>query len=194
MTSPGSTRTSSRGTYSTPSLRRGILPPQSTNPHWHIPRALESLEGEVEAARLVIGLWEGYSRWRLQGLGQRKGELGTATSAIVLSSMVAERALKTLHAHCLPTSAPPRTHALVEIYDEIDATTQSEVESQFRNMPNEWDGYDDNATVAAILQIADHNFVDWRYTMEPRSTGGGIPKPLLRVAAAVVMVCMRKQT
>ena len=30
----------------------------SVNPHWNVPRALHSLEGEIEAARKVIEVWE----------------------------------------------------------------------------------------------------------------------------------------
>ncbi len=47
----------------------------SVNPHWNVPRALHSLEGEIEAARKVIEVWEPFLQHRLAGNKEHSYEL-----------------------------------------------------------------------------------------------------------------------
>ena len=58
-------------------------------------------------------------------------------------------------------------------------------------MPAFWLEYWDGDEIEEVFRIANSSFVDWRYTMEPKATTGGIPKGVLKAGFAVKMVCWR---
>lgn len=161
----------------------------SANPNWHIPRALHSLEGEIEAAKKVIEMWEPYLNHRIAGNKEHTNELGIATVAIMLTSVIVERAIKTLIAQTQPDVKPEHTHKLLVLFKKLHPSVQQEVQSQFETLPVAWQRYSDDISIEKVLRIADASFVDWRYTMEPRATTGGIPKPVLKAAIAFKIVC-----
>ena len=161
----------------------------SANPNWHVPRALHSLEGEIEVAKKVIEMWEPYLNHRLAGNKEHTNELGIVTAAIMLTSVIAERAIKTLIAQTQPNIEPKHIHKLITLFKKLDPSVQQEVQSQFETLPAVWQQYSDDTSIEKVLQIADASFVDWRYTMEPKATTGGIPKPVLKAAVAFKMVC-----
>ncbi|MYL10231.1 MAG: hypothetical protein F4015_12365 [Acidimicrobiia bacterium] len=164
----------------------------SPNAHWHVPRALHSLLGEVDTACWLVNRMAPQAEHRLQTGHSLPEEIGTVTICITSISAVAERAIKTLAAQTQPT-APKRTHKLAVLFNGLDAATKSAVREEFGALPRLWqDEYLSNSdTVDGILETANTNFVDWRYTMEPKATEGGIPKPLLAVCAATTLVGIR---
>lgn len=68
----------------------------SANRSWNVPLALHSLCGEIEAAHLLVQAHEPLLRHRLAGSKQAFTELGIATMCVVITSLIAERAIKTL--------------------------------------------------------------------------------------------------
>lgn len=162
---------------------------RSPNPHWHVPRALHSLFGEVNTAYWLVNRWAPQMEHRLQTGKWLTEELGTATICITAISAIAERAIKTLIAQTQP-DAPERSHKLADLFNELDSATKSAVRMEFDALPRLWeDEYlSSSDTVDSLLRTANTNFVDWRYTMEPEATGGGMPKPLLAVCAATTVV------
>ena len=167
----------------------------SANPHWHIPRALHSLYGEIEAADMLIRACEPLMGQRLAGDGEQTAELGIATTTVVLTSLIAERALKTLIAQTKPHAPVPHSHELSALFGNgLDATEQDAVQRRLETLPRFWDNYAASSTAASVLDIASNNFVDWRYTMEPRKVTGGMPKPLLAAAIAVTLVGIERLT
>ena len=171
----------------------------SVNTHWNVPRALHSLEGEVEAARKVIEVWEPFLQHRLAGNKEHPYELGIATTAVILTSIVAERAIKSLIAQMqpgvkpwqLPGLKPREHHELSKLFGKLQPEHQRECQSQFQQLPAFWLEYWDGDEIEDVFGIANSSFVDWRYTMEPKATTGGIPKGVLKAAVAVKLVCWR---
>ena len=161
----------------------------SASPHWHIPRALHSLYGEIEAADMLIRAWEPLLDQRLADNGEQATELGIATSAIVVTSLITERAIKTLIAQTKPHEPVPHSHELSTLFrEDLDTTAQDAVQRRLETLPRLWDDYAGTSTTASVLEISNKNFVDWRYAMEPKEVTGGMPKPLLTVAVAATLV------
>ena len=171
----------------------------SVNPHWNVPRALHSLEGEIEAARKVIEVWEPFLQHRLAGNKEHPYELGIATTAVILTSIVAERAIKSLIAQTqpgvkpwqLPGLKPREHHELSKLFGKLQPEQQRECQTQFQQLPTFWLEDWDGDEIEDVFGIANSSFVDWRYTMEPKATTGGIPKGVLKAAVAVKLVCWR---
>lgn len=170
----------------------------SVNPHWHVPAALQSLEGEIIAARNAIAEWEPYLTYRLSGNREHIYERGMVTMCIIQTAIIAERAIKTLIAQTQPKANPKRTHKLIDLYKELSMSVQQQVQTQYEALPEIWARYTvENAgektvaSVEAILNQASGNFIDWRYTMERNYTTNGIPKLLLKASVAIKFVCWR---
>ena len=171
----------------------------SVNPHWNVPRALHSLEGEIEAARKVIEVWEPFLQHRLAGNKEHSYELGLATTAVILTSIVAERAIKSLIAQTKPVVKPwqlpglkrKEHHELSKLFGKLQPEQQRECQAQFQQLPAFWPEYWDGDEIEDVFRIANSSFVDWRYTMEPKATTGGIPKGVLKAAVAVQLICCR---
>lgn len=163
----------------------------SANPSWHVPRALHSLYGEIEAADTLIRSWEPLLSQRQKDQQEATTELGVATTCVVVTGLIAERAIKTLIAQTSPQGAPPHSHKLSELFREnLAVNEQDAVQRELEALPTFWDGYAETATASAILDVSSTGFVDWRYAMEPTGATGGLPKPLLTVAVAVTLVGM----
>ncbi|MXZ84872.1 MAG: hypothetical protein F4Z02_04360 [Acidimicrobiia bacterium] len=150
---------------------------------------MHSLLGEIDTAYWLVNRWVPYMEQRLQTGTEPTEELGTATICITSISAASERAIKTLTAQTRP-NAPDHTHKLVLLFNELDDATKNAVREQFAALPKLWeDEYlKSSDTVDGLLETANTNFVDWRYTMESKTTGCGIPKPLLAVCAATTLV------
>ena len=121
-------------------------------------------------------------------------ELGTATACVVATSLIAERAIKTLIAQVAPNQQPwsgvtrSNRHSLIWLFEQkLDSQVQAEVECQLWTLPEFWIDYAETNSVAKILRLSSTNFEDWRYAMEKGATGG-VPKPLLKVAVALTLV------
>ena len=168
----------------------------SINPHWHVPRSLHLLEGELVALMILVDAWQRHLQSRLDGNGELTHELGIATSITVLAAHAAEVSPKALLAQTHPTEKP-RTfgqHQLSKLFSALDSSVQLEVEKQFVAMPTEWEKYigeEYGDSVGSIFSIADNSFVDWRYIMEDGASGG-IPKGVLKATAAARIVCAKK--
>ena len=87
-------------------LGRIYLLGPSANPFWNVPRALKSLCGEIEAAQILIRAWEPLLNHRIAGNNEALTEVGIATTCVVTTSLVAERAIKTLIAQAKPQEKP----------------------------------------------------------------------------------------
>lgn len=171
----------------------------SINRHWNVPRALHSLEGEIEAARKLIEIWEPLLHHRVAGNKEHPNELGTATAAVVLTSIAAERAIKSLIAQTQPNVKPWQLpglksrehHELSKLFGKLQPEQQRECQTQFQQLPTFWLEYWEGDEIEEVFRIANSSFVDWRYTMEPKATTGGIPKGVLKAGVAVKLVCWR---
>ena len=170
----------------------------SINLHWHVPIALHSLEGEIVAARKVVEIWEPFLRHRVTENKEHVYELGTATTAIILTSIIAERAIKSLIAQTQPNVKPwqlpglkPREHhELSKLFGKLRPEQQQECQMQFQGLPASWLEYWEGDDIEDVFRIANSSFVDWRYTMEPKATTGGIPKGVLKAGVAVKKVLL----
>ena len=78
----------------------------SASRFWNVPLALKSLCGEIEAAQILIQAHEPLLRRRLAGSNETLTELGMATMCVVTTSLIAERAIKTLIAQVSPKEKP----------------------------------------------------------------------------------------
>lgn len=161
---------------------------KSPNAHWHIPRALHSALGEIEAVAHLITLCEPYLNYRLREGVEDARELGVVSSAVFNAAIVAEKSLKTLLALEAVGSRPVRRHSLKDLFDMLKPETQEAVRTAFRAITKRNKEYWDNDDVDSVLSIASTSFVDWRYTMEPKETTGGIPKGVLLAAIAIICV------
>ena len=172
----------------------------SANPFWNVPRALKSLCGEIEAAQILIRAWEPLLNHRITGNNEALTEVGIATTCVVTTSLVAERAIKTLIAQAKPQEKPwgPKDrrkgqkgqdgHNLKVLFSQrLDPLDQNAVQRRLEALPDFWSRYAEVDTVGNILDIASDNFVDWRYAAEPGGVTGGVPKPLLKVAVALTL-------
>ena len=176
-------------------LGRIYLGGPSPNQSWNVPLALKSLCGEIDAAQILIRAHEPLLAHRLGGSKEALAELGIATMCVVTTSLIAERAIKTLVAQTNPKERPWSRkqkgdgHSLNELFRQrLACVDQEAVQYQLETLPSFWDHYAETGTVEAILDIASDNFVDWRYAMEPGGASGGIPRPLLKVAVALTLV------
>ena len=99
----------------------------SINPYWNVPLALHSLEGEIETARKIIELWEPLLNHRLAANEEHLHELGTATVAVMVTAVIAERGLKSLIAQTQPTVKPPtgrNGHKLDYLFGQLEPSLQ----------------------------------------------------------------------
>lgn len=170
----------------------------SVNPHWHVPAALQSLEGEIVAAQNSIAEWEPYLAYRLSGNSEHLYERGMVTTCIIQTAIIAERSIKTLIAQTQPKTNPKRTHKLIVLYKNLSIPVQQQVQTQYETLPESWAQYAVEKvgetiedSVEAIMNLASDNFIDWRYTMERSRTTNGIPKLLLKASVAIKFVCWR---
>ena len=168
----------------------------SVNPHWHVPAALQSLEGEILAAQNAIAEWEPYLAYRLSGNREHIYERGMVTLCIIQTAIIAERAVKTLIAQTQPHANPKRTHKLIQLYKALSTPVQQHVQIQYEALPESWARYavenigeEIESSVEAVMSQASDNFTDWRYTMERDCTTNGIPKLLLKASVAIKFVC-----
>lgn len=173
----------------------------SANPYWNVPLALKSLCGEIEGARILIQAHDPLLNHRLAGFKETLTELGIVTVGIVTTSLIAERAIKTLIAQTKPLEKPWSRkdaidgHNLSGLFSKrLNGEDQAAVQHQLETLPMFWKYYADTSTVDGILKIASDNFVDWRYAMEPKGVTGGVPKPLLKVAVAITLVGIHRLT
>ena len=170
----------------------------SVNPHWHVPAALQSLEGEIIVAQNAIAEWEPYLAYRLSGQAEHIYERGMVTMCIIQTAIIAERSLKTLIAQTQPHTNPKRTHKLIELYKALGTSVRQQVQAQYEMLPESWARYavenvgeEIESNVEAVMNQASDNFTDWRYTMERDRTTNGIPKLLLKASVAIKLVCWR---
>ena len=178
-----------------------LLGGPSINPHWNVPRALHIVEGEIVSSITVtvIDAMEPHLKSRISGKGQHVHELGMAVSAILITSHAAEIALKSLLAQTIPNENSRdfggRTgHNLSDLFANLHTEVKSEVEAQFYEMPKEWENYagkEYGQSAEEVFRIANGTFVDWRYAMQDGASGG-IPKGVLKAAAAVRIICATK--
>ncbi len=173
----------------------------SANPLWNVPLALKSLCGEIEAAQILIQAHEPLLRRRLAGSNEALTELGVGTMCVVTTSLIAERAIKTLVAQAnakkKPWSRKNRGggHDLTGLFREgLNLVDQAAVQHRLETLPRFWSEYAETSSVEDILEIASDNFVDWRYAMEPGGASGGVPKPLMKVAVALTLVGIERLT
>ena len=163
--------------------------------------ALKSLCGEIEGARILIQAHDPLLSHRLAGFKETLTEFGIATTCVVTTGLIAERAIKTLIAQTKPLEKPWSRkdaidgHNLRGLFRErLNAEDRMAVQHQLETLPMFWKHYADTSTAADILSIASDNFVDWRYAMEPKGVTGGVPKPLLKVAVAITLVGIHRVT
>ena len=96
----------------------------SSNRSWHVPRASHTLYGEIEAARLLIQLDEPLQEERLATRKEDSGERSMATTCVVVTSMIAEIAVKTLIGQTRPDQRPSsrglgaERHSLVWLFQQ----------------------------------------------------------------------------
>ena len=166
----------------------------SVNPHWNVPLSIQSLIGEIVLARKNYDLWQIYLRQRIDTGPGHPHEIGIATSLIIQTSLIAERSLKTLLAQTNSTWNGANEHDLSKLFRKLSDDDQQRIQLQFNHPCFEANWLrlheEKGDKVKDLLEIAKNNFRDWRYWMEGRPTGGGIPGPLLKVCAAAVLVCI----
>ena len=114
---------------------------------------------------------------------------------VVTTSLIAERAIKTLIAQVSPKGKPwshkngGDGHDLTGLFRQrINPLDQAAVQHRFEALPSFWSQYAETSSVEDILEVASSNFLDWRYAMEPGGASGGVPKPLLKVSVAFTLV------
>ena len=175
----------------------------SANPFWNVPLALHSLCGEIEAVQILIRAHLSLQNLRLAENKEATYELGMATMCVVTTSLIAERAIKTLVAQTKPQEKPwsPKLsaqfqgHELSALFRErLNSVDQEAVRNQLETLPIFWNHYAETRTVEDILEVANDNFVDWRYAMEPGGATGGLSKPVLKVAFAFTLVGIERLT
>ena len=159
----------------------------SINPHWHVPRALHSLEGEIDTAKRIIERLDPFLEQRIAGF-EHVHELGVVSVAIMVSALVAERALKSLIAQTQPTVQPEKTHGLANLFAQLEAPVQEEIKAQYQMM-QDWVAHHED--IEKVFSVASKSFEAWRYTMEDRTARGGIPRDVLKAGAAVHAICFR---
>ena len=166
----------------------------SVNSHWHVPHAIQSLIGETYLARRNFDIWQPYLAQRIEKGDEHAFERGIATSLIIQVSLVAERSIKTLLAQTDPSWNGVKEHDLIILYRQLDYQDRRLIQAQFDhpNFASNWLKVSDEkqSDVESLIDTAKRNFVDWRYSMERKRTGGGIPGPLLKASAAVNLVCI----
>ena len=175
----------------------------SANPFWDAPRALKSLCGEIEAAQILIEAHEPLLNHRLAGNKEALTELGIATTCVVTTSLIAEKAIKTLVAQTKPQEKPwspkllpgVKGHDLSALFKQrLNPMDQNAVQRQLETLPDFWNHYSETRSVEEILDIASDNFVDWRFAAESGGAPGGVPKPLLKVAVAFTLEGINRLT
>ena len=182
---------------------RTYLGGPSANPFWNVPFSLKSLCGEIEAAQFLIQAHAPLLEQRLADNEEMLTELGLATTCVVTTSLIAEKAIKTLVAQTKHREKPwsPRLlpglkgHDLAALFRQrLNPTDQDAVQHQLETLPAFWNHYAETRSLEEILDIASNNFDDWRYAMEGGSPTGGIPKPLLKVSVAFTLVGINRLT
>ena len=166
----------------------------SANPYWHVPRALHSALGEIEAAKHLISLWEPYRDHRLREGSEDTLELGLATCAVINTALIVEKALKTLLALQVSGSRPRRWHSLNDLFDELEPNTKQDICVAFREVVRRNEGYWEDDDFDSVLTTASATFVKWRYGAEPNGATGGIAKGVLLAGLAIVCVGVTRLT
>ena len=184
-------------------LGRIYLGGASANPFWNVPLALKSLCGEIEAAQILIQAHEPLLEHRLAGNEEVLTELGIATTCMVTTSLIAEKAIKTLVAQTKHREKPwsakllpgLKGHDLAALFSQrLNAADQDAVRRQLETLPPFWNHYAETRSLEEILDIASNNFDDWRYAVESGGATGGVPKPLLKVSVAFTLVGINRLT
>lgn len=163
------------------------------NPHWSVPKGLEDLQGMMKGAILLIEELDKQLARRDKGEHPLPDIIGIAACATMVTSYVAEIAIKTLIAQTKPGQKPPKSHNLLYLFDQLDQDTQEKVQNTFITMtplgqPN-WINMNEN--IRQTIAIGSENFVEWRYRAEKKSVSNGIPKSLINVVEAVRRVTLR---
>ena len=182
---------------------RTYLGGPSANPFWNVPFSLKSLCGEIEAAQFLIQAHAPLLEQRLAGNEEMLTELGLATTCVVTTSLIAEKAIKTLVAQTKHREKPwsPKLlpglkgHDLAALFRQrLNPADQDAAQHQLEILPAFWNQYAETRSLEEILDIASNNFDDWRYAMEGGGPTGGIPKPLLKVSVAFTLVGINRLT
>ena len=154
---------------------RTYLGGTSANQFWDVPLSLKSLCGEIEAAQILIQAHAPLMEQRLAGNEEMLTELGIATTCVVTTSLIAEKAIKTLIAQTKHREKPwsPKLlpglkgHDLAGLFRQrLNSVDQEAVRHQLHTLPAFWNNYAETGSLEEILDIASNNFVDWRYAME----------------------------
>lgn len=184
-------------------LGKTYLGGPSANPFWNVPLSLKSLCGEIEAAQILIQAHEPLLEHRLAGNDELLTELGIATTCVVTTSLIAEKAIKTLVAQTKHREKPwsPKLlpglkgHDLAALFRQrLNPADQDAVQRQLETLPAFWNHYAETRSLEEILDIASNNFNTWRYAIERGGATGGVPKPLLKVSVAFTLVGIDRLT
>ena len=170
----------------------GYIRSTGVNPHWSVTLGLEDLQGIMKGSMLLIEELDRHIARRDKGEGPLPDIIGIAISVTMLTSYAAEIAIKTLIAQTKPKQKPPKSHKLLDLFEQLDQDTQEKVQHTFNTMtpigqPN-WIGA--NRGIRQTIEIGNDNFVEWRYRAESRSVSDGVPKGLINVAEAVRRVTL----
>lgn len=165
------------------------------NRYWHIPRGLEVLQGALSSAMLLLEELDKHIELRDTKSEPHPDMLGNGAVATFVVAYLTEIAIKTLFAQINPLDKPPQGHDLLDVFNFLSQETQREVQDMFENMEPlggdlNWLG--ENESVKEILKIGRFNFNNWRYLMEKEEVTDGIPKGLINVAQAIMIVCQKK--
>lgn len=161
---------------------------QGANPRWIVAASLSTLPGLMESAILLI-------READQSMSRNEKQYiaGRVSSAVILASYSTEIALKTLFVQTKTQDMPPRSYDLLDLFESLDQHVQDQVQNMFETMTpiGQHDWIDQNESVRSMIEMGRTNFVDWRFLMERLQTGGGVPKSLINICQAVMLVCLR---
>ena len=176
-----------------PTTKRVRLSGSGPNAHWHVPLALETLQGLQSSCLLLVHELDKHLQQRDSGGGKHPEAIGTAVAATVMVAYAVEVAIKTLIAQSRPGEPPPFGHDLLTLFDTLDETAQAAVGAALKDMvpvgEAAWIG--ENPDARSILKAGRKNFVDWRYLPEAGASGG-VPKALINVLYAVQQVCVAR--
>ena len=165
---------------------------QGVNPHWDVHRSLEAIQGFQKAALMLIKDMDRHIAQRDAGADNLSEMIGSAQAAVVITSLAAEYALKTLLAQTKPDKKPPKTHDLLKLFNELDSAPKLKAQKYLETLPviGEQDWIGEQPDIRSILQMGRKNFTDWRYLAEATSVENGVPKPLINVVQALRKVCL----
>ena len=140
---------------------RTYLGGPSANPFWNVPLSLKSLCGEIEAAQILIQAHAPLLEQRLSGNEEVLSELGIATTCVVTTSLIAEKAIKTLVAQTKHREKPwsrrlfpgLKGHDLAALFRQrLNPADQDAVQRQLEALPVFWNHYAETRSLEEIRQ------------------------------------------